>query len=366
MSIFWLLSSALAAEKSYSKPKDWDQLVEAARKEGTVVIYRGVAFGPGGSLGDVFGKAYPGIKVLETVGGGSQQLNRILTERRAGLHIPDILIGGTTDPVLTLKPAGAVAPLKPLLVLPEVLDPAAWLDNRFWWVDEAEPYVNLMFIGYVQTPAYVNGKTVDPSGFRSYRDILNPKWKGKIVSGDIRSGGQGAALARFIYKNPQLGPEFLERLFGEMDVTFSADHPQMVNWLATGRFPIAMFVSANEVRRARDQGLPVTPVPAEQLQEGAPIAPGSGSISVMSPAPHPNAAKLFLNWLLSREGQRAWQQALRLPSLRVDIPKDQLDPFDVPKGGGRYVSVGTEEYSRIGGTAIRDVVNKALAKAGRQ
>jgi ABC-type Fe3+ transport system substrate-binding protein len=127
-----------------------------------------------------------------------------------------------------------------------------------------------------------------------------------------------------------------------------------------------MFVSANEVRRARDQGLPVAPVPPEQLQEGAPIAPGSGSVSVMSPAPHPNAAKLFLNWLLTREGQLAWQQALRLPSLRVDIPKDQLDPSDVPKGRGRYVSVGTEEFSRIGGAVIRDLVNKALAKAGRQ
>lgn len=346
--------------------KQWHELLAAARREGSLMVYRGTAFGPGEQLGQAFAKSYPGIKVRETIGSGSQQLSRIFTERRAGLYIPDVLIGGTTDPVLSLKPAGAVAALKPVLALPEVRDESAWLGGRHWWVDQEEPYTNLMFLGYVQTLAYVNTKVVDPGGFRSYWDILSPKWKGKIVSGDIRSGGQGAALARFIYKHPRLGPQFLERLFGEMDVTLSSDHRQMVNWLATGRLPIAIFLSASEARRAREQGLPLAPVPAEQLREGAPVAPGSGSISLMSPAPHPNAAVLFINWLLSREGQIAWQHAVRLPSLRVDIPKDGLDPFDVPKSGGDYVAVGAEEYSRIGATAIREVVSKALTKAGRE
>ncbi len=79
-------------------------------------------------------------------------------------------------------------------------------------------------------------------------------------------------------------------------------------------------------------------------------------------APHPSVATLFINWLLSREGQDKWQKAQRLPSLRVDLSKEGLYPSDVPKPGVKYVKAGTEEHSRITRGAIRDLVSKALAK----
>jgi len=349
------------------KHQTWNQLVEAARREGKVVVYRGTGFGPGGSLREAFGKAYPGIKVFETIGRGSQRLNRIFTERRANMYIPDVLIGGPANPVISMKPVGAVAPLKPILMLPEVLDKSAWLQKRLWWADGSEPYTTLMFIGYVQPLMYVNPKMVDPSQFKSYWDLLDPKWKGKIVSGDIRRSGKGASISRFLYKHPQLGPRYLTRLYREMDITLSSDHRQMVDWLARGRYPLAIFLSASDSRRAHEQGLPVVPVSADQLKEGAPVAPGSGNVSLMNPAPHPNAAKLFINWLLSRAGQITWQQAVRLPSLRVDIPKTGLFPADIPKLGKKYISVGTEEYLRIGRSGVvGDLIKKATAKADRQ
>ena len=107
-------------------------------------------------------------------------------------------------------------------------------------------------------------------------------------------------------------------------------------------------------------------VPAEQFKEGAPIAPGGGAVAIMDPAQHPNAATLFVNWLLSRQGQIKWQQAQRLPSLRVDISKDGLYPFDLPKPGIKYVAGGTEEYSRITRRSMQDLISKALEKAARQ
>jgi iron(III) transport system substrate-binding protein len=223
-----------------------------------------------------------------------------------------------------------------------------------------------MFLGYVQTVAYVNTQIADPRQFTSYWDLLNPRWKGKIVSSDIRRGGRGGVTSRFIYKHPQLGPAYLERLFSEMDITLSADPRQMVDWLANGRFALALFLASDDITHAQEKGLPVAHVPAEQFKEGAAVAPAGGAVSLMDRAPHSNAAVLFINWLLSREGQLVWQQAARLPSLRRDIPKEGLYSFDVPKPGARYVSGGTEEYVRVTGDALRDLVTKAITKASRQ
>jgi iron(III) transport system substrate-binding protein len=368
----WLLALVLlaagveAAEKAtYAKPKGWGELVEAARKEGAVVVYTPSQAGRQIFLGEAFGKAFPGMKVLETAGSGSVQINRILTERRANRYIPDVLIGGTGTVLLGIKPAGGVAPLKPKLILPEVLDESAWFERKLWWADSQEPYTTLMFTGYVQTLAYVNTRMVDPRQFTSYWDLLNPKWKGKIVSSDIRGGGRGGVTSRFIYKHPQLGPAYLERLFSEMDITLSADPRQMVDWLAKGRYALALFLASDDITTAQEKGLPVAHVLAEQFKEGAAIAPAGGAVSLMERAPHPNAAALFINWLLTRDGQLAWQQAVRLPSLRMDIPKTGLYSFDVPKPGAKYVNGGTEDYVRITSGAMGDLVTKALAKAGR-
>ena len=348
-------------------PAGWEQLVKAAQREGALVIYGPSAMGRRnpGQIERAFENMYPNIKIQATLGSGSVIVPRLLTERRAGWYIPDVLIGGTTATVITLKPAGVVVPLRPHLLLPEVVDKTAWLFGRLPWADTEEPYTTLMFQGYVQSMAYVNTKLVDPRQFKSYWDLLNPKWKGKIVSSDIRRGGRGGVVSRFAFKNPQLGPEFFRRLFSEMDITLSSDPRQMVDWLAKGRYHIALFLSSGDIGSAQEIGLPVAHVQADQFKEGAPIAPGGGAISLLERAPHPNAAALFINWLLSREGQAKWQEAQRLPSLRVDISKEGLYPYDIPKPGIKYVMGGTEEYSRVTRSSIVKVVTKALSKARR-
>ena len=85
----------------------------------------------------------------------------------------------------------------------------------------------------------------------------------------------------------------------------------------------------------------------------------------MDRARHPNAATLFVNWLLSKEGQIRWQETQALPSLRVDISKKGLSPIDVPKVGAKYVNGGTEVYSRLT-PKIRALVTRAMSKAKRR
>ncbi len=347
------------------KAPGWDELLAAARREGTVVIYGPTSEGLRTVVTEEFEKAIPGIKVDGVFAGGNEPVTRIMTERTAGRYIADCLITGTTPAVVTLKSADAVAPLKPYLMLPEVLDEKAWLQNRLWWADSAEPYTTLMFQGLLITPVYINKNLVRANEITSYWDLLDPKWKGKIISNDIRQGGPGGVPARFIYKHADLGPNFLERLYSEQDITLSLDQRQMVDWLAQGRYAIALFIAETEAKVAMDQGLPVDAVPVEQFKERGPIGPGNGSIAVIDKAPHPNAVKVLVNWLLSREGQDTWQRVTQYPSLRTDIPKTGLLDIYTPKPGFDYVDAGTEEYSRITGTIFTELITAALEKAGR-
>src|SRR6266576_1566116 len=181
-----------------------------------------------------------------------------------------------------------------------------------------------------------NSKLVNPAEIKSYWDLLNPKWKGKIVAYDPTLGGSGDAM-RFFYHSKSLGPEFIKRILTETDIVISTDTRQMGDWLAGGKFAFSIFgpVSRMDLDLMQTQGLPVGWFSPDQLKEGTYITGGSGGVAVINKAPHPNAAKVGLNWLLSREGQIAFQRLFTQgndgpDSLRIDIPKD-----NVPRGNRR-------------------------------
>jgi iron(III) transport system substrate-binding protein len=339
--------------------------VEAARREGRVVVYAppGTEYRP--AIAEAFERAYPGVRIEATYADINEQFTRLSAERTAGQYLADVWVSGTNPTVVTMKEGGMIVPLRPALTLPEVLDESAWLQNRLWWADAAEPYTTLMFQGGVNNIVSYNTAQVNPAEFSSYWDLLRPQWRGKIVATDVRRPGPGGVPSRFMYKQPDLGPEFIKRLFGETDVTLSSDQRQIVDWLSQGRYALGVFVSDREIEAAADQGLPVDVVGAERFKEGAPIGPAYGAVALVERAPHPNAAKLYVNWLVSRAGQTAWQQAVKGPSLRVDVPKEGLPRRQVPRPGVTYVDGGTEEYARLTPTAIRDLITEAVDRPGR-
>jgi iron(III) transport system substrate-binding protein len=379
---WWLLACVLAMPSTACQPAapisapapvsgpaapsaEWAALVEAAKREGQVTVYGPPGGEYRGVLVEAFERAYPGIKVQATFANSTEITSRLFTERQAGRYLADVMVGGTTSTVVSLKSPGVAVPLRSELILPEGLDEGAWLDGHLWWLDMEEPYTALQFEGQVQLVVYYNPQEVDPSQFRSYWDLLNPRWKGKMAATDVRRPGPGGVPTRFMYKHPELGPAFLERLFREMDLTLSGDQRQLADWVASGQYPLGIFLSSTDVGIAQRQGLPIAAVPAEQFKEGAPLGLGNGGVSLLDRAPHPHAAKLYVNWLLSREGQLAYQQALRSPSLRVDIPKDGIDPLLVPKPGASYVNAGGEEYALLAREVINDLISQALAASRR-
>jgi ABC-type Fe3+ transport system substrate-binding protein len=231
-----------------------------------------------------------------------------------------------------------------VLLLPDVLDEQNWYGGKHQYMDH-EGYV-FLFIANSQSGSAVqyNSKPVDPKEIKSYWDFLNPKWKARMEARDVRTPGPGNGVMRFFYHNSELGPKFIKRLFGEMDITLYRELRQGADWLATGKFAICFFC---EIRQATEQGLPVAAFGA--LKEGAGVSVGDGALTLLKESAHPNAAKVFVNWFLSREGQLAFQTAAAkfpndaVDSRRVDIPKDNVpsDRRRVP--GYNYIDIDTPE-----------------------
>jgi ABC-type Fe3+ transport system substrate-binding protein len=150
-------------------------------------------------------------------------------------------------------------------------------------------------------------------------------------------------------------------------VLFSSDQRQMIDWLAQGRYLLGLWVSSTQLKVAVDQGLPVAELPGLTFKEGAPVGAGGGTVNICADAPHPNAAKVFINWLLSRDGQINWQETVQQPSLRQDIPRGDLEPEIIPLQDKPHTDGGTEEFfTRISDDDIRAVVLRALeSREGR-
>ena len=309
---------------------EWNDTVKAAKKEGRLVIYGGEEITHPEIL-NVFTKKYPGIKVVTGSGRGSTLGPRILAERRAKKYLVDLFSGGPGTPYRVLYRGKALDPINPTFILPEVKDTSKWYGGKHHYADPKDAYL-FIFEGSISGGAsiYYNTKMVNPKEFKSYFDVLNPKWKGKISFYNPTASGGGLNSVISLYSNPQLGPKFIRRLFGEMDVTIFRSRRQGPDWLATGKYPLCF--SCRDMRRAMRQGLPIDQIPPESLKEMEPVIGGGGSsvIVLINRAPHPNAARLFINWYLSREGQMTWQRVMNTivieasDSMRIDIPKDNV------------------------------------------
>lgn len=340
LGVFILAADVVFAAPASNWKSDWEATLRAAEKEGQLVIY-----GPRGRdqeqlYSEIFAKAFPKIRVQYTPGRLSQQISRLMAEQRAGVRQVDLLLGGTDVLLGTFKDKGLLQPILPLLVLPEVLEPAAWFKGKLLFADSEEKYVAL-YRAVPYSSACINTNLIKAGELKSYWDIVNPKWKGKIASQDFSSGSARNQMY-VIYVREDLGQKYLRRLVGEMDITFSRNVVQLGDWLAQGKFAIAL--GGVDCPDLALKGLPVKPIFLEGL---AAVGAGNDPASMLASAPHANAAKVFLNWILSREGQMAFQKLTKENSLRIDIPKDGIVDPDLRLDPKReYLFTGLEEHKK--------------------
>ncbi|HKZ51452.1 MAG TPA: extracellular solute-binding protein, partial [Dehalococcoidia bacterium] len=278
-----------------------------------------------------------GITVDFFAGSGSELAPRIRTERQAGQYLWDVYVGGISTMVNTLKPMGALDPLVPAMILPEVKEPGNWRGGDLPFADRDR--MAFMFSMSTTDALKINTNLVKAEEFKSYRDLLDPKWKGKIVAQDPREAANQAEL-QFYYAQKELGADFI-RALAKQDLILVRDDRTSLDWLAQGRYPILIGGSTSRALEMSKEGLPVQIVDPKQMKEGGYITAGPGGLGLVNKAPHPNAAKLYINWLLSKEAQTDFSKASVRVSRRADVPTDHVDTFRLPKEG--FINLDTEE-----------------------
>jgi iron(III) transport system substrate-binding protein len=340
---------ARAASAPASSDPAWNKIVAAAKKEAKVVI-----IGPSGS--DVrdaytigFQKKYPEIQVDFSGMRGAEVAPKLLAELNAKHYLTDIAVAGTTTALVSLVPANAVVPLQPYLVGPEATDVSRWRDHKHQFSDSTEKY-NLYFGSRVQVAFVYNTELTPPATMKSkiknWHDLLNPEWKGKIAVLDPRQAGAGLDLSTYWYTNEKqgLGKEFIRKLFTTQEVFVSKEEQQILDFVARGRHAIAIGPSGTLTFQLISRGLPLALFGSGAMQGDGFVTASNGTITVVRNAPHQNAVKVYVDYLLSREGQISWSKASGLASLRTDVPKDHIPEVLVPDEGIKYQETHLEKY----------------------
>jgi ABC-type Fe3+ transport system substrate-binding protein len=289
-----------------------DALYEAAKKEGEVVWYTSLIVNQAvRPMIEAFNKKYPDVEVKYARGDSGPNAIKVMNEARAGKVEGDVFDGIATTPPL-LK-AGLVEKFVPSEVdkySPVLRDP----DGRW----------NALVL-YFLTPG-VNTQLVGKDEIKSAQDLLNPKWKGKIAWSTEPSSGApeyvGAALQTM---GEDKGMAFLRELAKQDIVNVDATNRAILDQVILGQYAIALSIFNHHAVLSAQKGAPVTWLKVE------PIPAPFHSIGLVKNAPHPNAARLLIDYLLSEEGQRAFADVGYLPAM----PSVSAKTHEVkPEGGG--------------------------------
>jgi iron(III) transport system substrate-binding protein len=308
---------------------DWNAVVAAAKSEGKVSINTFPGNGNMVAL-QAFGKAYPQIKLEQTSLVASALTPRILQERKAGVYTWDVLQMPTTTALQVLQPAGVYSPIRPLITQPDVIDEKVWSNgfaSGFDLTDDKQ-------LCYAATTSrtgtvFINTDQVNPDEMKSVTDLLNPKWKGKVVCTDTRISGSSFfpwTLARL-----KLGDDVMRQFFTAQQPVITQDGTQAANFLAHGNYPIGIGLVTTIIGDYQKQGIArnIKQVLLPEFDSAGPSA--NGILWFVNNAPHPNAARVYINWFLSKDGQASWASNARDNSRRLDVSPG--DPnFVVPPG----------------------------------
>ena len=308
---------------------DWESTLAAAKKEGKVSVITDVTASLRDALTREFQKKY-GISVELFGSAGREVPPRIAAERKSGQFLWDIYIHGSTTALQSMIPMGAFDPVEPALIQQDIKDPKTWRGGAIEFLDPGKTVI--VMTPFHRGTIFYNSKLVSAKEFTSHKDLLNPKWKGKLVVDDPRRGGPGVATFTFFYLHPQLGADFI-RALGKQQMTILRDYAQEIDAVGQGRYPVlvggADFVA---VSRAK-QGVPIAIVEPRELKEGTDVSPANGNVALFNRAPNPNAARIYVNWLLSKEGQTSFARANGYVSARLDVPTEHTEPWRVPLPG---------------------------------
>lgn len=349
-------TAAYCAESSAKKdPTEWNKVVEAAKKEGKIVMCGDPSEEWRKSLADLFREEYPEITIEYTGMYVRDFWPRLRQERQLGKKLWDVVGAGVDALSYAAKKEGFLIPIRPLLVR-ENADDSKWiggLDSLFY--DKEKKFMPAYTV-YLFRTSFVNRDFVKESELKLSEQLLDPKFKGQIVMQTPNSGNSLAALSNlgFMY-----GENFVRDFLKKQEAVITDDKRQQSEWLVRGKYPIAIGFSATQLVPFEKQGLGKNIIP---LADKITVAgTGPGGIFIIKDAPHPNAAIVYVNWLLSQKTQLKLMKNVQLNSLRTDVPPVVKELAVDPANLNKYRRYSTEENTEYNGRFL-PIINDFLKK----
>ncbi|HLG72368.1 MAG TPA: extracellular solute-binding protein [Chloroflexota bacterium] len=324
----------------------WDKLVAAAKQEGTVAYASMEGNGYKEAIAE-FTKAF-GINVDHTQYATASVLGpKLKRERDAGVYSVDVVQAQPADALGVMRTFWD--PLRPALIHADVLDDGKWNGGfEAGWLDNAKQLA-YAYGEATSSLLALNTDMVAEGEVKTPQDMLNPKWKGKLVMADVTTGFTFSPSTGLRLR---YGEDFLKKLIVDQQPTFIREGRQLVEAMVRGKYAIGFGLQSAILKDFTDEGqgknVKMTDIPGltTVVNQNAWLAKN---------ALHPNAAKLLLNWILTKEGQTAWRKVVTVNSRRTDVPP--VDPSVVPQSGRDYFHQN-QESSLAEITKTRDLLSK--------
>jgi len=326
--------AALAAKSDWqaNAPAEWGRILKAARAEGQVTV------GAFPALGKKMSAAFErdtGIK-MNFLGARPRELvTRVTAEAQARNLTIDVVLGGGN--LLKLIPQGLLQEIPPQIILPHN-DPKHFRNGKIKYMDSGGKYL-LQGAEWVFGWLVVNTDIIKPGEIKVWKDLLAPKYKGKIIAHDPRGPGPGQGATSWLYN--KLGLDFVKDLFLGQEAKYTRNTRAIVEAVVRGTHPVAFGAIQFQVERFRREGFKNLGIILPQ------DAPGylTGGFSVLKQpkgGPHPNATTVFNNWYISQPGQEVYESVMLETSRRTDV-KTGLPDYLKPRPGVDYYEAYNEQ-----------------------
>lgn len=318
---------------------EWDKTVAAANKEGKVVVVMSPTPGRRNYLTTQWKADFPQIEMSLSIMPGPF-VQQVVTERNAGSFLWDVWHSGPNSGHVAIR-AGLIDELKPELILPEVKDEKVWggWDNAFYDKDKKRI---LGLYNDLQTP-YYNAKAISPDHVKQVglKVMLEPQYKGKIVWFDPRYAGPGAPFLTLIAH--VLGEDGLWKLIKEQDPIFVPNLNESAQAMVRNKAVIAIGGQRKQNLKAYNEaGIATDMRDFGNTPETAYLGTDGGGLGVFTKRPHPNAARVFVNWIMTKKILEGISRADQYDARRSDIPP--LDPNFAVIPGKTYIQAQRVEY----------------------
>ena len=338
--VLLLLIFCLGPAAAQDWQAEWKRTVAAAEMEGALIISAPTTHEIRNFIAARWAKDFPKIRITQTNVLGSEFIPRIKQERQAGKYLWDVAFSAMTAGY-ELGKVGIVDPLRPEFILPDVKDPATWggWDAAFY----DKRHINVLSVlVQVETP-FFNADRVPAAkvAAQGMNILFDPAYKGRIIWHDPLTNGSGRSYALDIRE--RFGDEGLRRLIVDQKASFRERPSQVSEAMARGLYDIAIGGTLKATLKPYlEAGLKLDIRPFGNGPEVAHLTSGASTLYVFNKRPHPNAARVFVNWLLTKEIQSGLAQALSMSSRRVDVAAE-VDPEHRQVPGKPYVETQREE-----------------------